>query len=154
MLSMITHTKLVWARAITSSREPRVRIIRFPPFKCMCLHHDRSVVYRQLSNIRRTQSQNINGSRLVLQLSLPNPLKPGVNLRMKMYISWSSADRQCSNYIWVINNFIRYYTVFVVCTHGSLLGLKTQTMNSMVVRTIITVPWYHLYQYTQQHSTI
>ena len=41
-------------------------------------------VYRQLSNIRRTQNQNITVSRLVLQLSLPNPLKPGVKLRMKM----------------------------------------------------------------------
>ena len=35
--------------------------------------------YRQFSNIRRTQSQNINVSRLVLQLSLPNPLKPSEN---------------------------------------------------------------------------
>ena len=34
--------------------------------------------YRQFSNIKRTQSPNINVSRLVLQLSLPNPLKPGV----------------------------------------------------------------------------
>ena len=40
--------------------------------------------YRQVSNIRRTQSPNINASRLVLQLSLPNPLKPGVKLWMKM----------------------------------------------------------------------
>ena len=37
------------------------------------------MTYRQFSNIRRTQSQNINVSRLVLQLSLPNPVKPGVN---------------------------------------------------------------------------
>ena len=42
------------------------------------------LTYRQFSNIRCTQSQNINGSRLILQLSLPNPLKPGVKLRMKM----------------------------------------------------------------------
>ena len=40
--------------------------------------------YRQFSNIRRTQSQNIAVYRLVLLLSLPNPLKPGVKLRMKM----------------------------------------------------------------------
>ena len=40
--------------------------------------------YRQFSSIRRTQSQNINVSRLVLLLSLPNPLKPSVKLRMKM----------------------------------------------------------------------
>ena len=42
------------------------------------------VNYRQFSNVRGTQSQNINVSRLVLLLSLPNPLKPGVKLRMKM----------------------------------------------------------------------
>ena len=41
-------------------------------------------IYRQFSNKSRTQSQNINVSRLVLQLSLSNPLKPGVKLRMKM----------------------------------------------------------------------
>ena len=40
--------------------------------------------YRRFSNISRTQSQNINASHLVLQLYLPNPLKPGVKLRMKM----------------------------------------------------------------------
>ena len=43
-----------------------------------------SMIYHQFSNIRCTQSPNINGSCLVLQLSLPNPLKPGVKLRMKM----------------------------------------------------------------------
>ena len=37
-----------------------------------------------ISLIRRTQSPNINVSRLVLQLSLPNPLKLCVQLRMKM----------------------------------------------------------------------
>ena len=40
--------------------------------------------YRQVSNISRTQSQNIPVSRLVLQLSLPNPLKPGVKLITQM----------------------------------------------------------------------
>ena len=40
--------------------------------------------YRQTSNISRTKSQNLNVSRLVLQLSLPNPLKPGIKSRMKM----------------------------------------------------------------------
>ena len=40
--------------------------------------------YRQFSNTRRTQSPTINVSRLVLQLSLSHPLKPGVQLRMKM----------------------------------------------------------------------
>ena len=40
--------------------------------------------YRKTSSIIRTKSQNLNVSYLVLQLSLPNPLKPGVQLRMKM----------------------------------------------------------------------
>ena len=40
--------------------------------------------YRQISNIRRTQSPNLNVPRLVSQLSLPNPLKPVVKSRMKM----------------------------------------------------------------------
>ena len=34
--------------------------------------------YRKVSNIRRTKCQNLNDSRLVLQLSVPNPLKPSV----------------------------------------------------------------------------
>ena len=32
--------------------------------------------YREISNVRRTKYQNFNDYRLVLQLSLPNPLKP------------------------------------------------------------------------------
>ena len=40
--------------------------------------------YRKISNIRRTKSQNLIVSRLVLQLCLPNPTKPCVKSRMKM----------------------------------------------------------------------
>ena len=42
------------------------------------------IKYRKVSNIRRTESQNLNDSHLVLKSSLPNPLKPGVKSRMKM----------------------------------------------------------------------
>ena len=42
--------------------------------------------YRKVSNIRRTKSQNLNISRLGLQLSLRNILKPGVKWRMKMWL--------------------------------------------------------------------
>ena len=52
--------------------------------KIMSQMHVMNENYRQFSNISRTQSPNINVSRLVLQLSLPNPLKPRVKLRMKM----------------------------------------------------------------------
>ena len=40
--------------------------------------------YRQSSNISLTISHNVSVSRLVLPLSLPNPLKPGVKSRMNM----------------------------------------------------------------------
>ena len=40
--------------------------------------------YCQVSNIRRTESQNLNVSRLGLQLSLCNILKPSVKWRVKM----------------------------------------------------------------------
>ena len=42
------------------------------------------LTYRKVSNIRSTKSQNLKASHPTLQLSLPNPLKPGVKLRMKM----------------------------------------------------------------------
>ena len=44
------------------------------------------ISYRQISNIRRTKSQTLNVSCLVLQLSLPNPLKPGIKSRKKMLL--------------------------------------------------------------------
>ena len=50
-------------------------------------YHERGCcrdVYRKTSSISRTKSQNFNVSNVVLQLSLLNPLKPGVKSRMKM----------------------------------------------------------------------
>ena len=40
--------------------------------------------YRNVSYIRRTKWQNLNDSRLVLQLSVPNPLMPSVKSILKM----------------------------------------------------------------------
>ena len=53
-----------------------------------CSHAGQGTIHGYLwtSNVRRTKSQNLNVSRLILQLSFPNPLKPGVWLRMKMYL--------------------------------------------------------------------
>ena len=39
--------------------------------------------YRQIYNISRIKSQNLNVSHLVLQLFLPNPVKLSVKARMK-----------------------------------------------------------------------
>ena len=66
--------------------------------------------YRKTSSISRTKSQNLIVSNLVVLLSLLNPLKPGVKSR-EWRCSWSSADRRCSNYIWVVDNFIAYQGV-------------------------------------------
>ena len=44
----------------------------------------RKDIYREISNIRRTKSQTINDSHLVLKSPLPNPLKLGVKSRMKI----------------------------------------------------------------------
>ena len=49
-------------------------------YQITCLY----INYRQISNISNTNTQNINVSRLVLQLSLPKLLKPGFKSRMKM----------------------------------------------------------------------
>ena len=46
--------------------------------------HWKGAHYHQTSNIRCTESQNLNVSCLFLQLSLLNPLKPGVKSRMKI----------------------------------------------------------------------
>ena len=54
-------------------------------FMCVPTRTD-ITTYRKTSSICRTKYQNLNVSCLALQLSLPNPLKPGVKLRMKMQL--------------------------------------------------------------------
>ena len=49
----------------------------------MCNFQDLFWKYRQTSSISRIQSQNLIVSRLLSQLSLPNPLKPGVKSKIK-----------------------------------------------------------------------
>ena len=44
------------------------------------------MIYRKTSCISRTKPPNLTVSCLLLQWSLPNPLKPGVKLRMKMWL--------------------------------------------------------------------
>ena len=66
--------------------------------------------------------QNINVSRLVLQLSLPNPLSQVLSRGWRC--SWSIAYRQCFNNIWVINNFIG-----ATCIRGLTVHLCTHVYN-------------------------
>ena len=51
---------------------------------CFCWAGAIQVWYRKYSSISHTKSSNLKVSHLVLQLSLPNPLKPSVKLRMKI----------------------------------------------------------------------
>ena len=69
----------------------------------------KSETYRKISNISRTKSQNLNFSRIGLQL--PLRIYWSHVLSGEWRCSWSSADRRCSNYIWVINNLIAYESV-------------------------------------------
>ena len=62
--------------------------------------------YRKISNISRTKSQN-----LMFLVSVCNCLCAIYGSQVligEWRCSWSSADRRCSNYIWVINNLIAY----------------------------------------------
>ena len=70
------------------------------------LYHTMSIRcdYCKIFNIRHNKSQTLNVSQLGLQLSLHNSQVFSGEWRC----SWSSAERRCSNYIWVINNFIAY----------------------------------------------
>ena len=45
---------------------------------------------------------------LVSSCSCPCPIQWSQVLSLEWRCSWSSADRWCSNYIWVIDNFIAY----------------------------------------------
>ena len=62
--------------------------------------------YHETSNISRTKSQSVNVFRLVLQLSLPNPLKPCVKSRMEVPLE--QRRQAMPKYIWMINIFIAY----------------------------------------------
>ena len=48
------------------------------------LNCSKSKLYRKISNMSRTKSPNLTVYRLVLQLSLPSPMKLGVKSRIKM----------------------------------------------------------------------
>ena len=62
--------------------------------------------YRQISNISHTKLQNIMF--LVSPCSCLFTIYCSQVLSWEWRCSWSSADRRCSNYIWVINNLIAY----------------------------------------------
>ena len=56
--------------------------------------------YRKISNIRRTKSPNLNVSRLVLQLSLPNVMKPGVQVENEDVVGAAPTGDTPTTYQW------------------------------------------------------
>ena len=73
LASLLMHICITRPQWIKSQYFMAVKISYFMP-----------ILLCQTSNLSHTKSPNLNMSCLVLQLSLPNPLKPGVKSRMKM----------------------------------------------------------------------
>ena len=77
-------------------------------FQSFTIAQDSNLAYHQTSDIRCTKSQNLNVSHLVLHLSLPNLLKPGVKSRIKMQLEQRRqamlqlhlSDEQFYNLLW------------------------------------------------------
>ena len=116
-LQYVTRMHLFWL----DSRSNDLQYINIIECLCKVLQHrncncsvnwplwcwnQNNLINDKISNIRRSKSPNLNVSRLVLQLYLAKPMKSV--LSRKWRCSWSSADRRCSHYIWVIDNFIVY----------------------------------------------
>ena len=61
--------------------------------------------------------------------------------------SWSSADRRCSNYIWVINNFIAYegatyIRCLTVCIPSHDHAMTCQFWTWMALAEVTTTAWF------------
>ena len=100
------------------------------------LTHD---IYCKISNISHTISENFNDYCLILHLFWP--IHWSQVLSWEWRCSWSSADSWCSNYIWVIKNFIAnsgasYIRSLTVYVENMLLLLSSMK----------TYNWYRYYQ--------
>ena len=77
-------------------------------FLVFSLRHGSAVknnTYRKISNTRRTKSPNLNASRLS-SCSYICPIQWSQVLSREWRSCRGSADRRCSNYIWVMDNII------------------------------------------------
>ena len=94
------HCQHYWNWDILASLETSLTVDRI----CLSSKHP---LYRKTSSISCTKSQNINVS--CIPCSCLRSIHWSQVLSWEWRCSWSSADRGCSNYIWVINNFIAYW---------------------------------------------
>ena len=69
-----------------------------------CISHCCVVYYRKTFSINRTKFQSLNF--LVFSCSCLHSIHWSQVLSWEWRCSWSKADRRCSNYIWVIDDFI------------------------------------------------
>ena len=91
-LTMSTRSMLLWHRCMIPRCRWYIGLVQIGRWsgatfkgKHNITPHNKTV-HRQISNMRRTKSQNLNVSRPVLQLSLCIILEPGVKSRMKMQL--------------------------------------------------------------------
>ena len=94
--------------------------------------------YRQAYNISRTKSQHLKDSCTVLWLFCRIPWG---QMLSREWNGGSSADRRCSNYIWVIDNFIAYLCApcirtFTVLSHWCVVTCVCQSTSSLLVQII------------------
>ena len=69
-------------------------------------------MYRQISNISHTKSQTLMF--LVSSCSCLCPIYWSQVLSREWRCSWSSADRRCSNFIWVINTLLPSWVLLIL----------------------------------------
>ena len=71
---------VVWYMWVLGSCERENHIVTSIPLMELCK------IYHEIFNTKRTTSQNLNVSRLALQMSFPNPLKQGAKSIKKMLL--------------------------------------------------------------------
>ena len=87
-------------------------------------------IYHKVSNIRCIKSPHQKKKKKILVLScscLLCHIHWSQVFSREWRCSWSSADRRCSNYIWVISNSIAYWGVFYI------RGLMVHMVHSLLL---------------------
>ena len=95
----------VWYQAINGSNGDNSQMHKCIHYALMTSWSMLLLKYRKISNVRRTKLI------LVSSRSCLCPIHWSQVLCQEWRCGWSSADRRCSNYIWVINNLIAYWGV-------------------------------------------
>ena len=87
---------------------------------------------------------------LVSSCSCLYPIRWSQVLSWEWRCSWSSADRRCSNYIWVINNFIAYYGATYI--RGFTVGTIGLVFNHIGVSIPHTHSWREMLRTLRRFS--